>query len=215
MRSKKRKSKKKLSLRRQVSNRDKVSSLFIYTGLFFIVASITLFIFIFFPVGSAEVNYRFNTSMSTINEIIPIDDNFDIIIPKIKANARIIANVNPFDEKEYQRQLAKGVAHALGTVYPGQTGNTFLFAHSSGNWFEANRYNSVFYLLHKLVKGDEIYLYYNTNRYKYLVKEIKKVDSSEIDYLTGAGEKKTLSLMTCWPPGTTIRRLLIIAEQVD
>lgn len=191
--------------------------LLIYTGLSFIITSITLFIFIFFPVGLAEVNYRFNTRVfkPSINQIIPTDDNFGIVIPKIKANARIIANVNPFNEREYQVQLAKGVAHALGTVYPGQMGNTFIFAHSSGNWFEANRYNSVFYLLHKLVENDEIYLYYNKNRYRYLVKEVKKVDSNEINYLTGTAENKTLTLMTCWPPGTTMQRLLVIAEQVD
>lgn len=61
-------------------------------------------------------------------------------------------------------------------------------------------------------KGDEILLYYNKEKFKYQVTDKKIVDASEVKYLTGTGDKKTITLMTCWPPGTTLKRLIVIGE---
>lgn len=144
--------------------------------------------------------------------IKPVDEDYGIVIPKINANSKIIKDVNPFKSSEYQWALTKGVAQAKGSVYPGQFGNLFLFSHSSVNFYEAVRYNSVFYLLSKLEKGDEIYIFYKKNKIKYSVIGKKLVDPNDISYLTKGSSKHTLTLMTCWPPGTTYKRLLVIAE---
>lgn len=189
----------------------KISSVLIAAGAGLIIASLVIFTLIFYPVFKVELNYDLQAG-NNLKKIEPLDKNFGIVIPKISANAKVIANINPYSEKEYQWALTKGVAQAKGTVNPGEVGNIFLFSHSSVNFFEASRYNSIFYLLSKLESQDEIDLYYQGQKYVYKVTDKKTVDASNIQYLTGKSNGKTLTLMTCWPPGTTYKRLLVIAE---
>jgi sortase A len=77
-------------------------------------------------------------------EIVPVNADFSIVIPKINANAPIFPNVNPFEEKEFSQVLKKGVAHAKGTSFPGNNKNIYLFAHSTDAFFNVGRYNAVF-----------------------------------------------------------------------
>lgn len=186
--------------------------LLILIGIGLIAVSVLLFVFILAPVAKVEINYNLNKPTKTVNQIKPISTDFGIIIPKIGANARIIKDVDPFNPKTYEVALSKGVAQAKGTAFPNQTGNMFLFSHSSANLLEATRFNSVFYLLSKLKKGDDIYIYFENQRYKYSVSEIKIVDASDVSYLNPKSDVKTLTLMTCWPAGTSYKRLLVIAK---
>ena len=193
----------------------KISSVLTILGVVSILAGIVIFVKTFLPVILIELDYQINTSQGQFavkREIKPQGSEFEIVIPKIGANARIIPYVDPLNAKEYQVALTKGIAHARGTAYPGETGNVFLFSHSSVNFYEAQRYNSVFYLLDKMEKGDEIDLYLNGNKFRYLVTDKKTVDAKEVKYLSGDASKKTVTLMTCWPPGTTFKRLLVIGE---
>jgi len=188
----------------------KLPQILISLGSLLIVTSLILFVFIFFPVAKVEVNYALNKPKNL--EIKPIDKEFGIVIPKIGANAKIIANVDPYNANIYQVALTKGVAQARGTAMPNEIGNMFLFSHSSANLLEAARYNSVFYLLSKLKKDDEVDIYYKQIKYKYIVSEIKLVDAKDVSYLESQSKTKTLTLMTCWPAGTTYKRLLVIAQ---
>jgi sortase A len=205
---------------------DKISRLFIRLGLAFVIFSILIFTLVFAPVITAEIGYAFFSSKNPAvvsrsaiildynNIIIPLDETFGIVIPKINANARIIKDVDAFDSSIYQKMLMKGVAHAKGSAYPSDNGNVFIFAHSSDNWYRANRYNSVFYLLHKLEKNDEIYIFYENRKYKYLVTKKSIVEPQNDKYMKADFIGSNLTLMTCWPPGTTLKRLLIFAVKV-
>jgi len=146
-----------------------------------------------------------------IETIRPVDPNFSIVIPKIAANARIVENVNPADESEYLKQLKFGVAHAAGTYLPGQNGHIFLFAHSTDYVWNISTYNAVFYLLYKLDAGDEVDIFYEGKRHVYLVTDKKVVEPTDVQYLTNKTESEALTLQTCWPPGTTLKRLLVFA----
>ncbi len=196
------------------------SNFFIRVGLILLGLGFLIFILTFYQTIYFELRYLFTSRQKTTKQTVkpvpikPVDTNFGIVIPKIGANSKVVANVNPFNEREYQIALTKGVAQAKGTSFPGQSGNIFIFSHSSANWYEANRYNSIFYLLHYLKKGDEIDLYYKNLKFKYVVSETKLVNPTAVNYLTGSGKGKTLTLMTCWPPGTSFERLLVIANQV-
>lgn len=183
--------------------------LFSIAGAVFAVG-LAILVLTYFPLAREEVKYAIRPSVPT--EIVPIDKNFGIVIPKLGANAHVIANVDPYNSKAYQYALTKGVAHARGTPIPGAMGNIFLFAHSSENFYVALQYNSVFYLLPKLVKGDHILLYYNGVKFTYDVTDKKFVDPKDVSYLKGDPSRQTLTLMTCWPPGTTIQRLLVFAD---
>jgi sortase A len=188
----------------------------ILSGIIFLLFGFLIFFLTFYPVVKEEIKYQIVTKKKfpKLKEIKPVDGNFGIVIPKIAANAKVIANVDPFDEKVYQKALTQGVAHAKGTQLPDQAGNTFIFAHSSTDWYTANRYNSVFYLLNKLEKDDDIFIFYQKQKYHFQVVEKKIVDPSEINYLKGDSQNKILTLMTCWPPGTNLKRLILLAKLV-
>ena len=189
----------------------RIASALVIGGSSLIAASFVILLYTFYPVVGAEVAYSVRLAVPP-KSITPVDDQFGIVIPKLGANARIIPNVNPYDSAVYQKALTQGVAHAAGTVFPGTIGNVFLFSHSSVNFYEANRYNSIFYLLYKLEEGDEIGLYYKGEKFIYRVTEKKIVDPKDVSYLTAQTTKKIVTLMTCWPPGTTAKRLLVLAE---
>lgn len=166
------------------------------------------------PVIEAESSQSMATEIAE-QVIRPVDEEFGIVIPKIGANAKVVANVDWKDSGVYQRALTQGVAHAAGTAVPGQMGNIFVFAHSGIDFYEAVRYNAVFYLLNKLEPNDEITLTYQRKKFLYRVIEQKVVAPEDISYLTGDPARETLTLMTCWPAGTTLRRLVVVAERVD
>ena len=150
----------------------------------------------------------------TVEVLIPEDPNFSIVIPKIGANARVIVGVDTANEREYSEALKKGVAQALGTAFPGEGGHVFLFAHSTDYWWNAGTYNAVFYLLGKLIKGDDINIFYKGERFVYRVIDAKVVDPSEVEYITRKTNREFLTLQTCWPLGTTFKRLLVFATRV-
>jgi LPXTG-site transpeptidase (sortase) family protein len=147
--------------------------------------------------------------------IVPKDPEYSIVIPKIAANSRVIKNVNSANYEEYIDALKYGVAHALGTAYPGENGHIYLFAHSTDTLLNVDSYNAVFYLLYKLDPGDSIYLFYKGKKHIYKVLGKKVVDPSEVFYLTRSATSEFLTLQTCWPPGTTLQRMLIFAVPIS
>lgn len=144
----------------------------------------------------------------------PIDTRFGIFVEKIGANAKIVNDVDPYNPKEYDNALAQGVGHAKGTVYPGQVGNVYLFAHNTLNAWDIPRYNAVFFLLHNLEPGDRISTFYNDQRYDYIVFDKNIHKPNDLSPLTTKYSEPILSLQTCWPPGTTWQRLVVRAKLV-
>jgi sortase A len=183
-------------------------------GYFLIIAASLILCFSYAPLVKEEVNFQINQSKykQNIKTINPVDMDFGLIIPKLGINVNVIKNVDPFNSIVYQEALTKGVAHAKGTSFPGQPGNTFIFSHSSQNFLEAFRYNSIFYLISKLDTGDKITLVYQSKFYDYHVTNKRIVDAENISILNNQDAIPSLSLMTCWPPGTNLKRLLIEAK---
>src|SRR3989338_3920143 len=152
-------------------------------------------------------------NLKEVEFLVPQDPNFSVVIPKIGANAKILSNVDASDEKVYLDALNKGVAHALGTKFPGESGHIFLFAHSTDYFWNVGTYNAIFYLLNKLSKGDEVDVFFKGQRYVYQVINSVIADPSQVEYLTRKSNKELLTLQTCWPPGTTLKRLLVFASR--
>lgn len=172
-----------------------------YLGNALILFSAVFFIYIFAPVIST---YLFPKPIVPQAEL----SGDYITIPKINAQAPLIFNVDPWNEPVYREALKKGVAHAKGTSLPGEHGRSFIFAHSSGNPLELTRLNTVFLKLGDLNKGDVIEIKRNDKVYKYEVIDEKIVWPNEIGYLKEKGEDG-LIIQTCWPIGTSFKRLLI------
>ncbi|EKD44091.1 MAG: sortase family protein [uncultured bacterium (gcode 4)] len=149
-------------------------------------------------------------------DIAPYDNR--IIIPKIGKNIPLVdVGLNSafdFDHMEniFMRELEKGIVRYPGTAKPGEKGNAFIFGHSSNYPWMKGEYNSVFVLLDELNFGDEVIVYFNQKKFTYIIKEKKVVKPGNVKVLDRDPEKKELSLMTCWPIGTTINRLIVFAE---
>lgn len=146
--------------------------------------------------------------------LVPPDTQFSIIIPKLGATAKVYPNVDPLSETEFLPKLKTGVAHAKGSVFPGMQGNVYLFAHSTDNFWDVGRYNAVFYLLKDMQPGDDISVYFENTRYNYKVDHTVIKDPNDVDLLihSQVPGKQQLILQTCWPPGTTWKRLFVIAK---
>lgn len=160
------------------------------------------------------------TVKKIVEETVKVDDNkdFKIEIPKIGANANIIADVSPLDKKQYLKVLENNnIAHSNLSALPGngKGSTTYLFAHSTQQSIQAVRKNSVFYLLGELGQNDKVLINYRGQNIEYKVYMKKIITAKESEYLTFSDpSKEVLILQTCWPIGTNWKRLLVFAERI-
>lgn len=160
-----------------------------------------------------EIKFRAETDKPGMKESLVVPNrDFSLVIPKIYAVAPVFKNIDAGNQNIFLPVLKKGVAHALGTSLPGGGGNVYIFAHSTDAFYNVGRYNAVFYLIGKLKKGDEVLIYYQGDKYRYVVTEKKVVEPSAGRYLGRLEESETLTLQTCYPPGTTLKRLVVVAR---
>jgi LPXTG-site transpeptidase (sortase) family protein len=153
-------------------------------------------------------------------EITPPDDR--IIIPRINKNVPIVrVSTEKLIQKDWngleaqiQDALKYGVVHFPGTALPGYKGNVVITGHSSYFPWDAGRFKDVFALLHQVSVGDEIIVYYNQGKFRYIVYDKQVVQPSQIEVLTQKGENR-LTLITCTPVGTNLRRLVVLAKPID
>ncbi len=144
-------------------------------------------------------------------EALGLDARFSLYVPKINARAKIIENVDMEVQSEYLKALKDGVAHGKGTNFPGHGKNIFLFSHSVSAPEYIKAYNAVFYDLSEMSIGDEVIVYFSGVKYVYSVSQVMTVSPADVSFLTKDFGGETLILQTCDPPGTTLRRLLVIA----
>jgi len=71
---------------------------------------------------------------------------------------------------------------------------------------------TIFSTLYKLEQGDEIIVEYDKSTYKYIVEEMFEVKPTNLSVLDQRFDDKILTLITCSPPGTYLRRLIIRAS---
>lgn len=140
-----------------------------------------------------------------------LDSYFSLFIPKIDARSEVIPNVDTADEKEYFDALGEGVAHAKGTYFPGQGKTIYLFAHSTDSPLNVATYNAVFYLLRKLEVGDSAVIFFADKKYTYIVEERLITTANDTSWLTRDFGSEKLILQTCYPPGTRLKRLIVVA----
>lgn len=145
-------------------------------------------------------------------KVTPKSTKFGIVIEKIAVNAPVVADVSTSDKRAYLAALTKGVAHARGTVKPGEVGNSYLFAHSSLNFWDYGPYSGTFNLIRKLEKGDRIVVFYQGERFDYYVTDKEVVSGFNTDPLTRTFDTPHLTLQTCDPPGIALNRLIVTAE---
>lgn len=134
-----------------------------------------------------------------------------LVIPKIDIDAPIIFE-DTHDEKEMLENLKNGVIHWPETAFPGEEGNCVITGHSSDFFWRTGNYKTVFALLGELEEGDEIIVYFDQQKFVYKVENKEIVSANSLDILSQNKKEPTLTLFTCWPLGTDLRRLVVEAE---
>lgn len=153
--------------------------------------------------------------------VSPTDDR--VVIPKLGKSIPLVhmptSNLEGEDwpalEKQIQEGLRDGVVHYPGTAVPGQFGNVFITGHSSYYPWDPGQFKDVFAMLGKLEPGEKFYVYYGQKKYTYAISKKFEVQPNNVSVLEQPRDKKVATLMTCTPVGTTLRRLIIQAEQVS
>jgi len=174
------------------------------------------------PLNALPTKKEVRKSFSWIGMPIAPTDN-RIVIPKIGKSIPIVEMSSknlegenwPELEKQIQGGLRKGVVHYPGTAIPGQIGNVFITGHSSYYPWDSGKFKDVFALLGQLDIGDRFYIFYNQKQYTYEISEKFEVQPSRVDVLSQPKDKRIVTLMTCTPVGTTLRRLIIRANQIS
>ena len=142
-----------------------------------------------------------------------VSANPTISIPKISVNAPVVYATDN-SESAILVDLESGVVHYANTALPGQPGNSVIFGHSSNDWWEPGNYKFVFVLLDKLVPGDTFSVNYNSKQYIYQVTSSTVVDPTDVAVLNQTADPE-MTLITCSPPGTSWKRLIVVAKQIS
>lgn len=159
--------------------------------------------------------------LSSLPQVGPFEDR--LIIPKLGENVPIVRpsmdalmkeDWKKFED-DIQTALRDGVVHYPGSARPGQPGNFFVTGHSSYYPWDDGKYKDVFARLKDLAPGDTYSVYYGGDRHTYRITGKKEVKPSDVSVLDQPTNKRIATLMTCTPLGTTLRRLIITAEEID
>lgn len=110
--------------------------------------------------------------------------------------------------------LTKSLIHFTGPL-PGNFGNPVIFGHSTLLWFyDPRNYKSIFSKLPDLNINDEILVNIDNITYLYHVFEMKVVSPETVSILDQNYNQSTLTLVTCVPPGTYFKRLIVRGKLV-
>ena len=136
-----------------------------------------------------------------------------LVIERLGIKTPIIYGVEN-SEKEFQKALQNGVVHYPGTAKIGESGDAYIFGHSSDNPWSRGNYKTVFALLPELKTGDEVIASDNEGKkFTYKVMETAVISPKDRHYLnTQYKDKKILTLQTSYPVGTSLKRFIVVAE---
>lgn len=111
--------------------------------------------------------------------------------------------------------LTKSLIQYKQTAYPGEPGAPVIFGHSTlPQFFSSTNYLTIFSTLPTIKLGNDIFVSYAGVKYTYRVSNMYEVKPTEFWVLKQDYNQKILKLITCVPPGTKLRRLVVEAELI-
>lgn len=190
------------------------------TGQLLSVAALYFLFFVILNFGAYWARFQYSVNASPIPEPTPtvvvqpkptIQYKPEVIISKIGVKAPLIVDIDP---ELIVAKLKNGVVQYANSAKPGQIGNMVIVGHSSDFPWSNGKYKNVFALLDKLTVGDKITVPYGSEKYVYAVTSSKVVKPTDLSVLKKTNTP-TLTLLTCYPVGTTRSRLIVIAQLVS
>jgi len=158
--------------------------------------------------------------------ILPPQNLLVINDEEITVSAPIIADFTKTPEQiakgDFKTELKEGVIQFPGTPNPGtKGGHTIIAGHSSTNFVigEDDPFGTIFAKLHKLEPGDTFTIIQDgrIHKYKTLGTEIIRPKDLEKSYKKRNDFNKygsLVSLVSCYPPGTTSKRFILTAKEI-
>lgn len=111
--------------------------------------------------------------------------------------------------------LTKNLIQYKQSAFPGQFGAPVIFGHSTlPQFFNPKNYLTIFSTLPQLKIGADIFVDYAGVKYTYRIGKMYEVNPADTWVLRQDYNQKTLKLITCVPPGTKLRRLVVEAELI-
>lgn len=97
---------------------------------------------------------------------------------------------------------------------PLDNGTSVIFGHSTlPQWFDPTNYKAIFAKLHTLKNGDEFSIKVNNKDYLYKIFSISITDPKDPNIFSQSFDNSYITLITCTPPGTTWKRLVVRASK--
>lgn len=107
------------------------------------------------------------------------------------------------------------LVHYPQTALPGQKGSPVIFGHSTlPQFFNPQDYASIFSTLPNIKQGEEVIITYDKIQYVYQVTKVYEVKPSDVYVLRQDYNQTGLKLITCVPPGTKLRRLVVESKLI-
>jgi sortase A len=120
-----------------------------------------------------------------------------IQIPALNIDAAVVHGTD-------WEQLKLGVGHYVGTANPGERGNLVLAAHN-------DVYGELFRYLDRLKPGDEVVVYANRQRYRYVITGTRLVEPSQVEVMAPTSTP-TVTLISCYPYLVDTKRIVVFGE---
>jgi len=138
-----------------------------------------------------------------------------IVIDRIGVSATIFDDISTLESSIYNNALKNGVAHIKGTSHIDDIGPSFVFAHSSRSVLGVNQGEAIFANLKLLEYNDKIVIYYRGVKHEYRVYDKLIVPANDNSIFKASLPEKSLVLITCDPPGTSVvNRLIVLSKKV-
>lgn len=159
-----------------------------------------------------------SSSSSTPPNLRP-DESIDQSKPgllEIPANKISVPLVWTQDIKDFEKDLKSGVVHYPGTAMPGELGTSYISGHSSGYVWDKSPYKQIFAILGSVKDGTSFTITATqkngkTVRFNYIVERRGEFAANDQAQFISTSDS-IVALSTCWPVGTTAKRLVLFAK---
>lgn len=156
----------------------------------------------------AQDSDGFSYFVTNFKPTVPRPKEFYLTIPKLKIQRAKVT----VDSLNFYTSLS----HFPGSALPGEVGNSFITGHSVLPQFnDPKNYRAIFTNLADLAVGDDVIVDFGDQILIYTVQYAKVVDPHDLSVLgSTTPTSRNLSLMTCVPPGTNSKRLVVITSLI-
>ncbi len=170
------------------------------------------------PAGGSNAIPYVQTGGAAYANDLDIDMNVPgrLQVPSLKIDAPLIWSSDPGN---FEDDLKKGVIHYPGTALPGQIGTTYISGHSSNYAWAKGNYNHIFTHLGDLKDNASFEITVTLKGGKqvtlhYVVTGRKEYQPDDQVQFINSGSS-IVNLSTCWPIGTTQKRLVVTGQLVQ